>query len=65
MAKAAAKATAKPIAVSNPYFKLLLGINAFMWLATGGVMVYAAFWGPDPLTKPKNNSSGPARRFSL
>lgn len=58
MAKAPAKATAKPIAVSNPYFKLLLGINAFMWLATGGVMVYAAFWGPDPLTKTQEQLFG-------
>jgi hypothetical protein len=27
-----AKAAAKPIAISNPYFKLLLCINAAMWL---------------------------------
>ena len=46
-----AKAAAKPIAISNPYFKLLLCINAAMWLATGAVMVYAAFWGPDPPNK--------------
>ncbi len=46
-----AKAPAKPVGVSNPYFKVLLGINAVMWLGTGGVMVYAAFGGPDPLTK--------------
>jgi hypothetical protein len=53
-----AKAPVKPIAVSNPYFKLLLGINAVMWLATGGVMVYTAFCGPEPLTKTQEQLFG-------
>ena len=53
-----AKAPTKPIALSSPYFKLLLGIVSIMWLATGGVMVYAAFWGPDPLTNAQERLFG-------
>jgi len=53
-----AKAPRKPIAVSNPYYKLLLLINSAMWLTTCGVMVYAAFWGPDPLTKTQEQLFG-------
>ena len=53
-----AKATAKPIAVSNPYFKVLLIINSFMWLATLGVMLYAAFAVHDPLNKTQEQLYG-------
>jgi hypothetical protein len=53
-----AKAPAKPIAISNPYFKLLLGINAVMWVVTSVVMVCAAFLGPDPLTKTQEQLYG-------
>jgi hypothetical protein len=49
-----AKAPATPIAVSNPYFKLLLGINGAMWVVTGGYMIGIAIWGHDPLTKTQD-----------
>jgi hypothetical protein len=53
-----AKAPAQPVAVSNPYFKLSLGINAFMWLVTGGAMLCIVLWGPDPLNKTQERFYG-------
>jgi hypothetical protein len=53
-----AKAPATPIAVSNPYFKLLLGINVAMWLFTGVVMLCFSIWGPVPLNKTQERYFG-------
>jgi len=60
-----AKASPKPVAVSSPYFKWLIGINAFMWLATGGMMFYAAFWGPDQLNKAQELFSTSEKVFFM
>ena len=41
----------RPIAIENPFFKLLLGIVTSAFFVTLATMVTLAFWGRDPLTE--------------